>query len=102
MPLISTQGQNFEKAEVTRIIKDNLQEDGNRYGEQKVKLKIKTGSLKGKEVEAISPSGTLFGADSVEGMAVIAIVSTAEDPTSSRYTVRTRTVKFMDFFSSLS
>ncbi len=79
VPLISTQGQNFEKAEVTRIIKDNLQEDGNRYGEQKVKLKIKTGSLKGKEVEAISPSGTLFGADCVEGMAVIAIVSTAED-----------------------
>lgn len=77
--LVSTDGQSYEKAKVTEIIKDNLQEDGNRYGSQTVKLKMKTGSLRGKEVEATSPSGTLFGADCTEGMAVIAIVSSAED-----------------------
>ena len=79
VPLVSTDGQSYEKAKVTEIIKDNLQEDGNRYGSQTVKLKMKTGSLRGKEVEATSPSGTLFGADCTEGMAVIAIVSSAED-----------------------
>lgn len=79
VPLVSTDGQSYEKAKVTEIIKDNLQEDGNRYGSQTVKLKMKTGSLRGKEVEATSPSGTLFGADCAEGMAVIAIVSSAED-----------------------
>lgn len=79
VPLVSTDGQSYEKAKVTEIIKDNLQEDGNRCGSQTVKLKMKTGSLRGKEVEATSPSGTLFGADCIEGMAVIAIVSSAED-----------------------
>ena len=77
--LISTEGQSYEKAEVIEITKDNLAEDGNRYGEQEVILKIKSGSLKGQEVEAISPSGTLFGATCEPGMAVIAIVSVTED-----------------------
>lgn len=76
VPLISTSGQSYEKAIVSEITKDNLQEDGNRYGEQKVILEIKSGSLKGKKVEATSPNGTLFGADCTEGMHVIAIVST--------------------------
>lgn len=74
--LISTEGQSYEKAEVVEITKDNLAEDGNRYGEQNVRLKMKSGSLKGQEVDAISPSGTLFGATCKPGMAVIAIVST--------------------------
>lgn len=77
--LISTVGQSYEKAEVVEITKDNLAEDGNRYGEQEVILKIKSGSLKGQEVEAISPSGTLFGATCERGMKVIAIVSVTED-----------------------
>lgn len=77
--LISTEGQSYEKAEVIEITKDNLAEDGNRYGEQEVILKIKSGSLKGQEVEAISPSGTLFGATCEPGMVVIAIVSVTED-----------------------
>lgn len=77
--LISTEGQSYEKAVVTKITKDNLQEDGNRYGNQEVILKINSGSLKGQEVEATSPNGTLFGADCTEGMHVIAIVSVAED-----------------------
>lgn len=78
-PLISTEGQSYEKAQVVAITKDNLAEDGNRYGEQEVVLKITSGSLKGQEVEAISPSGTLFGATCKVGMKVIAIVSITED-----------------------
>lgn len=77
--LISTEGQSYEKAQVVEITKDNLAEDGNRYGEQNVVLKIKSGSLKGQEVEAVSPSGTLFGATCEPGMRVIAIVSITED-----------------------
>lgn len=74
-PLISNEGQSYEKAKVVKITKDNLQENGNRYGNQEVVLKIKTGKYKGKQVEANSPSGTLFGADCTVGMNVIAIVS---------------------------
>lgn len=77
--LVSTDGQSYEKAEVVEITKDNLAEDGNRYGEQRVVLKVNSGSLKGQEVEAISPSGTLFGAACKPGMSVIAIVSVTED-----------------------
>lgn len=75
VPLTSTEGQSYEKAVVTKIIKDNLQEDGNRYGNQEVQLKIKSGALKGETVNATSPNGTLFGAACTEGMDVIAIVS---------------------------
>lgn len=78
-PLTSNTGQSYEKAKVVEITEDNLQEDGNRYGNQEVILKMTSGSLKGKEVEATSPSGTLFGADCVVGMKVIAIISVNED-----------------------
>ena len=78
-PLTSTEGQSYEKAVVTEITKDNLQEDGNRYGNQELVLKLKTGSHKGETVEATSPNGTLFGADCTVGMNVIAIVSATDD-----------------------
>ena len=35
--LVSTTGQSYEKAVVTEITKDNLAEDGNRYGTQEVR-----------------------------------------------------------------
>lgn len=73
--LVSTQGRTFEKAVVTGITKDNLAEDGERYGNQEVILEIKSGELKGQRVEATSPNGTLFGAACTVGMNVIAIVS---------------------------
>ncbi len=38
-PLVNTMGRSFEKATVVEIIKDNLAEDGNRYGNQQVILK---------------------------------------------------------------
>ena len=77
--LVSTEGQSYEKAQVVEVTKDNLAEDGNRYGEQNVILKMNSGSLKGQEVEAVSPSGTLFGATCKPGMSVIAIVSVTGD-----------------------
>ena len=77
--LISTEGQTFDKATVVEITHDNLQEDGNRYGNQEIILEMKSGPLKGQEVEAISPNGNLFGANCVEGMDVIAMVSVSGD-----------------------
>ncbi len=77
--LIATAGQTYEKATVIEITHDNLQEDGNRYGNQEVILKIKSGELKGQEVEAISPNGKLFGANCEVGMHVIAMVSISGD-----------------------
>lgn len=75
-PIISTEGQSYEKAEVTKIVKSNVAEDGNRYGTQEVKVKIKTGELNGKEVDAVNPDGSLFGADCKVGTKVIVIVNT--------------------------
>lgn len=40
--LISTEGQSYEKAVVTKITKDNLAEDGNRYGTQEVRVQVKS------------------------------------------------------------
>ena len=45
-PLISTEGYTYEKAIVVAITKDNLAEDGNRYGTQEVVVQIKSGELK--------------------------------------------------------
>ena len=73
--LVSTYNRTFEKATVTKITKDNLEEDGERYGNQEVVLKIKTGSYAGKELSAISPNGNLFGAPCTVGLDVVAIVS---------------------------
>lgn len=78
-PLTSNEGQSYEKAKVVEVTEDNIQEDGNRYGNQKVTLELKSGDYKGEKVSATSPSGTLFGADCVPGMKVIAIVSAAEE-----------------------
>lgn len=77
--LISTEGQSYEKAVVTKITKDNLAEDGNRYGNQELEVEIKSGSLKGENLEAINPNGTLFGAECEVGTSVIVIVSSSED-----------------------
>lgn len=74
-PLASYKGQKYEKAVVTKIIKDNLAEDGSRYGTQKVLVKMTMGTYKGKEKQAINPSGTLFGADCKVGARIIVIVN---------------------------
>lgn len=87
-PMISTKGQSYEKAVVTEIIKDNVAEDGNRYGTQEVMVRIKSGNNKGKEYEAVNPNGTLFGADCEVGKKVIVIVS--ENSSSNIVTVYSR------------
>ena len=51
VPLISTEGQSYEKAIVTKITKDNLAEDGQRYGTQEVRVQIKSGAHTGEELD---------------------------------------------------
>lgn len=80
-PIISTKGQTYEKAQVVKITKDNIAEDGNRYGTQEVVVKIKTGSLKGQEKKAINPDGTLFGANCKVGTRIIVIVNQTDQNT---------------------
>lgn len=77
--LVNTNDRTFEMARVVKIVTDNLQEDGNRYGNQALKLQMLTGSLKGQTVDATSDSGYLFGAACREGMKVVAIVSVSGD-----------------------
>lgn len=40
--LVVRTGQTFEKAEVTQILEDNLDSNGTRVGEQKVRVKMLT------------------------------------------------------------
>lgn len=75
VPLINTAGRTFEKATVVEIVTDNLAEDGNRYGNQQVRLQMNTGPNKGKIVDAVSPDGMLFGTACRPGMNVITISS---------------------------
>lgn len=78
-PLISTEGQSYEKAIVTEITKDNLAEDGNRYGTQEVRVQVKSGEFKNEEFDAVNPNGSLFGAECEVGTRVIVIVSASEE-----------------------
>lgn len=73
--LLENEGRNFEKAEVTQILKDNVTKNGNKVGNQTVLLKILTGDHKGKEVEAESSSSYLYGTHCKQGETVVAIVS---------------------------
>lgn len=73
--LMNNEGRTFEKAVVTQIVQDNLQESGNRVGQQQVKLKLLTGNYKGQTVDAVSSSSYLYGADCTMGLKVIANVS---------------------------
>lgn len=77
IPLIHSNSQKFEKAVVTEIIQDNLQENGSRIGNQKVMLKILSGTMKNKTVTAISTNGSLYGATCKKGMKVIALTNEA-------------------------
>lgn len=77
--IVGTYGRDFENAVVTRVIKDNLAEDGQRYGSQEIEIEITKGDHEGETMEATSPSGTLFGADCKEGMRVIVILSESGD-----------------------
>lgn len=77
--LLETEGRNFEKAEVTEILQDNVTESGNIVGTQTVMLKLLSGAHKGELVQANSSSGYLFGVHCEVGMKVVAIVSESSD-----------------------
>lgn len=81
--LVVRTGQTFEKGIVTEILQDNLDASGSRVGEQRVKVKMTTGELTGKEVEMTSSSGYLFGAGCTVGMKVIVMQSVAGETTIS-------------------
>ena len=75
--LVVRTGQTFEKAKVTEILQDNLDSNGTRVGEQKVRVKMLTGVRKGEELDVTSSSGYLFGAACKAGMKVIVMQSVA-------------------------
>lgn len=81
VPLVSREGQTFEKAVVTQILQDNLQPDGSRVGEQRVLVRLLTGVRQGQELETTSSSGYLFGAGCTVGMKVIVMQSVAGEST---------------------
>lgn len=77
--LVVRTGQTFEKAKVVKILQDNLEENGTRVGEQKVRVRMLTGVRKGEELDITSSSGYLFGAACKPGMKVIVMQSVAGD-----------------------
>lgn len=79
--LVVRTGQTFEKAEVTEILQDNLDSNGTRVGEQKVRVKMLTGARKGEELDITSSSGYLFGVTCKVGMKVIVMQSVAGETT---------------------
>ena len=79
--LVVRTGQTFEKAKVVKILQDNLEENGTRVGEQKVRVRMLTGVRKGEELDITSSSGSLFGAACKPGMKVIVMQSVAGDST---------------------
>ena len=79
--LVVRTGQTFEKGKVTEILQDNLDANGTRVGEQKVRVKMLTGARKGDELDITSSSGYLFGAACKIGMKVIVMQSVAGETT---------------------
>lgn len=81
VPLVSREGQTFEKGVVTQILQDNLMPDGSRVGEQRVMVRMTTGVRAGQELETTSSSGYLFGAGCTVGMKVVVLQSVAGEST---------------------
>ena len=79
--LVVRTGQTFEKGKVTEILQDNLDSNGTRVGEQKVRVKMLTGVRKEDELDVTSSSGYLFGAACTVGMKVIVMQSVAGETT---------------------
>lgn len=77
--LVSTEGRTFERARVVSVLRDNVQEDGSRVGQQNVLIEMKSGSMKGQIVEATSNNGFLFGAVCEPGMRAVVIQSVSGD-----------------------
>ena len=95
--LISREGQTFEKGVVTEILRDNIQPDGSRVGEQLVRIRMTTGELKGREIETTSSSGFLFGAPCTVGMRVVVMQSLAGDTVVSSVYSQDREMQIIAF-----
>ncbi|MGN0949403.1 MAG: YibE/F family protein [Mitsuokella sp.] len=98
--LVNTDGRTFTKAVVTDILRDNVQENGSRIGDQIVALKLADGT----EVTANCPNGLLFGTVCEPGMSVVVIAS--KTGSLSSYTVysydrMTAVIAFLAFFCLL-
>ena len=79
--LVVRTGQTFEKGKITEILQDNLDSNGTRVGDQKVRVKMLTGVRKEEELDVTSSSGYLFGAACTVGMKVIVMQSVAGETT---------------------
>lgn len=77
--LVSAKSQEFDKAVVTEIITDNLQENGSRIGNQEIKVRFLSGRRKGQEAEAVSTNGSLYGATCYVGLKVITLTNQSGD-----------------------
>ncbi|MDO5521283.1 MAG: YibE/F family protein [bacterium] len=97
--LVETEGRDFEKAEVLQVLQDNIQENGARAGYQKLKIRLTSGSEKGKEVEATSAEGNLFGAVCSEGDKIIVIVSVSGDSTTASVYSKDRELPIVCFIA---
>ena len=95
--LVSREGQTFGKGVVTEILQDNVQPDGSRVGEQVVRVLMKTGGLKGREIETTSSSGFLFGAPCTVGMKVVVMQSLAGDTVVSSVYAQDREFQILAF-----
>ncbi|WP_196592713.1 YibE/F family protein [Pectinatus sottacetonis] len=69
--LVNTNGRTFEKASVIKILRDNIQENGSRIGDQIVLLKLNNGNI----IKANCPNGMLFGTICHPNMEVVVISS---------------------------
>ena len=98
--LVNTDGRVFTKAVVTDILRDNIQENGSRIGDQIVALQLAAGE----QVTANCPNGLLFGTVCEPGMSVVVIAS--KTGSLSSYTVysydrMTAVAGFLAFFALL-
>lgn len=75
--LVNQKGTNFDKAVVEEVVKDNIQEDGSRVGNQEVKVRMLSGRQAGKVIMATSYSGYLYGADCKKNMKIIVSLSSS-------------------------
>lgn len=88
--LVARTGNTYEKGVVQEVLRDNLQADGTRSGEQTVTVLMTTGVRKGQVIQMTSASGFLFGAPCVPGMKVIVVQSVSGDSTVSSVYSRDR------------
>jgi uncharacterized membrane protein len=71
--IVSNSAQSFDRAVVTQIVTDNLQENGSRIGNQEVMVRFLNGKHKGEEVKAVSTNGSLYGATCYPGTKVVTL-----------------------------